>query len=107
MGQSGDPENDGSGGPGYTFADETSNGLIFDQPNLIAMANTGSASTNGSQFFVTFGTPTHLNGDHTVFGEIIGDNNAFESITVTRDVFDNPLTNVEPTIIYSISILVT
>jgi cyclophilin family peptidyl-prolyl cis-trans isomerase len=107
MGQSGDPENDGSGGPGYTFADETSNGLIFDQPNLIAMANTGSASTNGSQFFVTFGTPTHLNGDHTVFGEIIGDNNAFESTTVTRDVFDNPLPNVEPTIIHSISIVVT
>lgn len=107
MGQAGDPLNDGGGGPGYTFADETDNGLIFDQTNLIAMANTGEPSSNGSQFFVTFGTPTHLNGNHTVFGEIIGDNAAFESITVTRDRFDIPLPNVVPTIIHSISIVVT
>ena len=107
MAQSGDPENDTSGGPGYTFSDETSNGLIFDQPNLIAMANTGLPNSNGSQFFITFGTPTSLNGDYTIFGQIIGDNTAFESTTVTRDAFDNPLPNVDPTIIHSVSIVVT
>ncbi len=107
MAQSGDPLNDTFGGPGYSFADETDNGLVFDRPNLIAMANTGSPNTNGSQFFVTFGTPSTLNGRFTVFGEIVGDNSDFLSTTITRDIFENPLPNVDPTIIFSVSIVVS
>jgi len=41
--------------------------LKFDKPALLAMANAGPA-TNGSQFFITEGTPQHLTGRHTIFG---------------------------------------
>jgi len=67
--QGGDPLGNGTGGPGYRFADETNNGLKFDREGLLAMANSGP-NTNGSQFFITEGKrlPTHLNGKHTIFG---------------------------------------
>jgi peptidylprolyl isomerase len=70
MAQGGDPGGTGRGGPGYTFADETDNGLVFDRPGLLAMANAGP-NTNGSQFFITFAPTPHLNGGHTIFGEIV------------------------------------
>jgi peptidyl-prolyl cis-trans isomerase A (cyclophilin A) len=65
--QGGDPLGKGTGGPGYKFEDEVDNDRRFDRPGLLAMANSGPA-TNGSQFFVTEGTPDHLNGKHTIFG---------------------------------------
>jgi peptidyl-prolyl cis-trans isomerase B (cyclophilin B) len=67
--QGGDPEGTGSGGPGYQFEDEIVNSLKFDRPGLLAMANSGPG-TNGSQFFITTGEPKHLNGMHTIFGEV-------------------------------------
>jgi cyclophilin family peptidyl-prolyl cis-trans isomerase len=70
MAQGGDPTGQGFGGPGYRFEDETDNGLAFDRPGLLAMANSGPG-TNGSQFFITFVPTPHLNGAHTIFGEII------------------------------------
>jgi peptidyl-prolyl cis-trans isomerase A (cyclophilin A) len=66
--QGGDPLGNGKGGPGYSFKDETSPDVKFDKPGLLAMANSGP-NTNGSQFFVTEGTPDHLNGKHTIFGD--------------------------------------
>lgn len=68
MVQGGDPKGNGSGGPGYKFADEVGSFTTFDRPGLLAMANSGP-NTNGSQFFITEGTPTHLNGKHTIFGD--------------------------------------
>jgi cyclophilin family peptidyl-prolyl cis-trans isomerase len=70
MAQAGDPTGSGAGGPGYTFADEFFPGLVFDRPGLLAMANSGPA-TNGSQFFITFAATDWLNGNHTIFGEVI------------------------------------
>ncbi len=67
--QGGDPTGTGRGGPGYRFGDETHPDLRFDKPYLLAMANAGPG-TNGSQFFVTVGTPAHLNRKHTIFGEV-------------------------------------
>jgi cyclophilin family peptidyl-prolyl cis-trans isomerase len=67
--QGGDPKGDGTGGPGYEFEDEIVKGLKFDRPGLLAMANSGK-DTNGSQFFITLNEPTHLNGKHTIFGEV-------------------------------------
>jgi len=66
--QGGDPVGNGTGGPGYRFPDEVGNGLSFNRGGLLAMANSGP-NTNGSQFFITEGTPTHLTGRHTIFGE--------------------------------------
>jgi peptidyl-prolyl cis-trans isomerase A (cyclophilin A) len=68
--QGGDPLGRGNGGPGYQFDDEIHPDLAFTKPYLLAMANTGERGTNGSQFFITVSTPTHLNGRHTIFGEV-------------------------------------
>lgn len=66
--QGGDPLGNGTGGPGYTFADEVGDFTQFDHTGILAMANAGP-DTNGSQFFITEGTPTHLNGKHSIFGD--------------------------------------
>ena len=67
--QGGDPLGTGTGGPGYTFADEIHPELQFDRPYLLAMANAGPG-TNGSQFFITVGADAWLNRKHTIFGEV-------------------------------------
>lgn len=66
--QGGDPMGNGTGGPGYEFADEVGDFTTFDHAGILAMANAGP-DTNGSQFFITEGTPTHLNGKHSIFGD--------------------------------------
>jgi cyclophilin family peptidyl-prolyl cis-trans isomerase len=81
MAQAGDPGGTGRGGPGYRFQDETDNDLQFDRPGLLAMANAGP-NTNGSQFFITFGPAPHLNGRHTIFGELIEGNDVLSSISI-------------------------
>ena len=84
MAQGGDPTGTGSGGPGYQFADEIWPGAAFDRAGLLAMANAGPG-TNGSQFFITMGPTEWLNGQHTIFGEVVEG----------MDVLDK-LTRVEP-----------
>ncbi len=77
--QGGDPEGTGSGGPGYRFPDETDNGLIFDKPGLLAMANAGP-DTNGSQFFITHVATDWLNGKHTIFGQVVDSQEVVDAI---------------------------
>jgi cyclophilin family peptidyl-prolyl cis-trans isomerase len=83
MAQGGDPTGTGAGGPGYEFADETDNGFVFDRAGLLAMANRG-ANTNGSQFFITYVPTPHLNGAHTIFGEITGGEDVLNSLTLVQ-----------------------
>ncbi len=70
MVQGGDPTGTGSGGPGYNFEDEVKNGLEFNRPGLLAMANSGPG-TNGSQFFITHVETPWLTGNHTIYGEVV------------------------------------
>jgi len=78
MVQGGDPTGTGAGGPGYKFEDE------FNQnrhvTGALSMANSGP-NTNGSQFFITFAPQPHLDGKHTVFGQVIEGMNVLNRLT--------------------------
>jgi peptidyl-prolyl cis-trans isomerase A (cyclophilin A) len=78
--QGGDPTGSGSGGPGYRFEDECPpGGPTFNQVGRLAMANAGPG-TNGCQFFVTVGETPHLNGRHTIFGQVTDGYDIVEAI---------------------------
>ncbi len=68
--QSGDPTGTGFGSPGYAFDNEISPDLKFDRAGLLAMANAGPGS-NGSQFFITLAPTPNLDGDYTIFGQVV------------------------------------
>lgn len=76
--QGGDPDGNGSGGPGYAFKDEFTDAK-FDRAGILAMANSGP-KTNGSQFFITHKETAWLNGKHTIFGYVITGQDAVNAI---------------------------
>lgn len=89
MAQGGDPTGTGTGGPGYQFEYEP-NDLKFDTAGVLAMANRGAGtSTNGSQFFITFGPTPQLDGGYTIFGQVIEGMDVVDEIT-RRDPQTNP-----------------
>lgn len=90
MAQTGDPTGTGRGGPGYLFENEDSD-LRFDKEGVVAMANAGR-DTNGSQFFITFAPAEFLNGDYTIFGQVIEGMDVVNGIT-RRDPLENPSFN--------------
>ena len=91
--QGGDPLGTGTGGPGYRFQDEFHPELRFDRPYLLAMANAGPG-TNGSQFFITEGTPQHLTGRHTIFGVCDPASLVTKITGVKRGPRDRPLNDI-------------
>jgi cyclophilin family peptidyl-prolyl cis-trans isomerase len=90
MAQAGDPTGLGTGGPGYTFADEIDPALTFDEAGILAMANKGPrTNTNGSQFFITYVPVESLNGGYTIFGKLIEGMDVLQALT-PRDPQDHP-----------------
>jgi len=77
MAQGGDPTGTGTGGPGYSFADEFTKHTHVT--GALSMANAG-ANTNGSQFFITYAPQHHLDGRHSVFGQLTEGTDILESI---------------------------
>ena len=70
MAQGGCPLGTGTGGPGYQYDGEFDPGVKHDRPGLLSMANAGPG-TDGSQFFLTFVPTPWLDGQHTIFGEVV------------------------------------
>lgn len=89
--QTGCPLGTGRGGPGYTFADEFADGLVYDKPGVLGMANRGK-NTNGSQFFITVKPRLDLNWKYSVFGQVVAGMDVVASINgVATDANDRPL----------------
>jgi cyclophilin family peptidyl-prolyl cis-trans isomerase len=72
MAQGGDPLGTGTGGPGYSIADECNRPNHRDHfRGSLSMAHSAAPDSNGSQFFITFVPTGHLDGKHTVFGRVV------------------------------------
>jgi len=70
--QGGCPRGDGTGGPGWKIKCETAGNPLIHKVGALSMAHAGK-DTGGSQFFIVLSkqNTAHLNGVHTVFGEVV------------------------------------
>ena len=70
--QTGDVKGTGAGDCGIpTIPDEITKKISFDNPGSLGMANTGRPNSGSCQFFITVGRSTHLDGRHTIFGQVL------------------------------------
>ncbi len=91
--QGGDPLGQGTGGPGYAFADEFVPSRRHDAPGVLSMANSGPR-TNGSQFFITEKATPWLDDRHTVWGKCAEGDLVKKMTGMPRDQGDRPSTPI-------------
>ncbi len=87
--QCGDPTGTGSGGPGYKFTSENLNGAKYTA-GTVAMANSGTSDSNGSQFFMVYRKTTELSASYTPFGTITSGLSVLQAIAAKGDNNSNP-----------------
>ncbi len=87
----------GTGGPGYTLPAEFSK--IRHEPGIVSAARTADPDSAGSQFFIMVGKAPTLDGQYTVFGEVVSGMEVANTIVrQPRDRKDNPLERIEITV---------
>jgi peptidyl-prolyl cis-trans isomerase B (cyclophilin B) len=86
----------GTGGPGYTLPAEFNR--VAHEKGILSAARTADPNSAGSQFFIMVDKAPHLDGQYTVFGEIVKGMDVAETIvSQPRDLKDNPLERIEMT----------
>ena len=94
--QGGDPDGNGTGGPGYSIKGEfSSNGFKNDlkhTPGVLSMARTMIPDSAGSQFFIMHQAAPHLDGEYAAFGKVIEGMDIVNKIAeMPTDYMDRPL----------------
>ena len=80
MAQGGSPLNSTAGNAGYTLDGEFGTPRKHDAPGMLSAANSGAPNTDGSQFFLTFVATPHLDGKHTVYGQVVEGQKVLEAL---------------------------
>ena len=94
--QGGDPDGNGTGGPGYEIKGEFSNNGFKNDlkhtPGVLSMARTMIPDSAGSQFFIMHQAAPHLDGEYAAFGKIIEGMDVVNKIAeMPTDYRDRPL----------------
>lgn len=91
--QGGDPDGNGTGGPGYTIKGEfTNNGFENDlkhEKGVVSTARSQDNDSAGSQFFICLGTASNLDGDYAAFGKVIDGYDVISTIENNEVVADS------------------